>query len=79
MKFKFIYNPKKNLSINSELLLLKGRLGFKQHIQKKKRSRFDIKMLCLCEVSSYLFISLVYLGEKPALLSEETLHKRAWT
>ena len=52
-KFKAAYTPDKNLSIDEELLLWKGRLGFKQYIPNK-RSRFGIKMFSLCEVSEYL-------------------------
>ena len=35
-------------------------------------------MFSLCELSSYLCILLVYLDQEAAVLSEETLHKRAW-
>ena len=38
-KFKAVYTPDKNLSLDKELLLWKGRPGFKQYIPNK-RSRF---------------------------------------
>ena len=43
-KSKTAYTPDKNLSIDEQLLLWKGRLGFKQYIPNK-RSRFGIKSL----------------------------------
>ena len=58
-KFKTVYKPEKHVSIDEELLLWKGRLGFKQYIP-----RFGIKMFSLCEVMGYLWNSFVYLGKK---------------
>ena len=69
-KFKAMYTPDKNLSLDEELLLWKGRLGFKQYIPNK-RSRFGIKMFSLCEVSWYLWNSFVYLGKETIMSNEE--------
>ena len=69
-KFKMVYTPEVNVSIDEELLLWKGRLGFKQYIPNK-RSRFGIKMFSLCEVSGYLWNSFVYLGKEANVPAEE--------
>ena len=61
-KFKIAYTPEKNISIDEELLLWKGRLVFKQYIPLK-RARFGIKMFSLCETSGWN--SYVYLGKEP--------------
>ena len=42
-KFKTVYKPEKHVSIDEELLLWKGCLGFKQYIPNK-RAGFGIKM-----------------------------------
>ena len=57
-KFKAAYTHDKNLSIDEELLLWKCSLGFKQYISNK-RSRFDIKMFNMCEVSGYLSVEFL--------------------
>ena len=59
-KFKFTYIPEKEISVDEELLLWKGRLVFKQYIPLK-RATFGIKMFSLCENSGYLWNSYVYL------------------
>ena len=69
-KFKAVYTPEKTVSIDEELLLWKGRLGFKQYIPNK-RSRFGIKMFSLCETSGYLWNSFVYLGKEANVSPEE--------
>ena len=53
MKFKGGYYPDSEVSIDEELLLLKGCLGFKQYIPEK-RSRFGRRIFLLCEISGYL-------------------------
>ena len=63
-KFKSTYIPEKEISVDEELLLWKGRLVFKQYIPLK-RARFRIKMFSLCENSGYLWNSYVYLGKEP--------------
>ena len=75
-KFKSIYIPEKNVSVDEELLLWKGRLVFRQHIPLK-RARFGIKMFSLCESSGYLWNSYVYLGKEPDdNLSDKALVQR---
>ena len=63
-KFKFTYIPEKEISVDEELLLWKGRLVFKQYVSLK-RATFGIKMFSLCENSGYLWNSYVYLGKEP--------------
>ena len=64
------FKAAKNLSIDEQLLLWKGRLGFKQYISNK-RSRFGIKIFSLCEFSGYLWNSFVYLGKEVIMSNEE--------
>ena len=52
-KFKSVYTPDKHIAIDKELLLWKGRLGFKQYIPNT-RACFRIKMFSVCEVPGYL-------------------------
>lgn len=52
-KCKGVYTPDKYVAIDEELVLWKGRLGFKQYISNK-RVRFRIKMFSLCKVTGYL-------------------------
>lgn len=61
-RFKSAYIPDKNISIDEELMLWKGRLAFKQYIPNK-RSRFGIKFFSLCDTTRYLWNSFVYLGK----------------
>ena len=70
--FKNVYTPDKHIAIDEELLLWKGRLGFKQYIPNK-RARFRIKMFSVCEVSGYLWNSFVYVGKN----ANETLEEQA--
>ena len=72
-KFKTVYTPDKNIAINEELLLWKGRLGFKRYIPKK-RARFGIKMFSICELSGYLWNSFVYVGKN----ANETIEEQAF-
>ena len=69
-KFEAAYTPDKHLSIDEQLLLWKGRLGFKQYIPNK-RSRFGVKIFSLCELSGYLWNSFVYLGKEAIMSNEE--------
>ena len=69
-KFKTVYTPDKNTAINEELLLWKGRLGFKKYIPNK-RARFGIKMFSICELSGYLWNSFVYVGKNANKTIEE--------
>jgi len=63
-KFKSNYIPEKNISIDKELLLWKGRLGLKQYIPLKC-ARFGIKMFSLYKTSRKLWNSYTYLGKEP--------------
>ena len=56
------YIPSHEILIDEELMLWKGRLGFKQYILNK-RCRFGIKYFSLCETSVYLWNLYVYLGK----------------
>ena len=69
-KFKSAYTPSKNISIDEELLIWKGRLGFKQYIPNK-RARFGIKMFSICEDVGYLWNSFVYIGKDALETPEE--------
>ena len=72
-KFRSVYNPDKHIAIDEELLLWKGRLGFKQYIPNK-RARFGIKTFSVCEVSGYLWNSFVYVGKN----ANKTLEEQAF-
>ena len=53
-KFQSICTLGKNISIDEEPLLWKGRLNFKQYVPNK-RSRFGMKFFSLCEDCGYLW------------------------
>ena len=57
-KFKRTYIPEREISIDEEVLLWKGRLVFKQYVPLKW-ARFGIIMFSLCETSGYLWNSYV--------------------
>jgi hypothetical protein len=62
-KFKSIYIPKQQVSIDEELVLWKGRLQFRQYIPAK-RARFGVKIYNLCDSSTaYLWNSKIYAGK----------------
>ena len=63
-KFKRTYIPQREMSIDEELLLWKGRLVLTQYLPIKQAC-FGIKMFSLCETSGYLWNSYVYLGKEP--------------
>ena len=63
-KFKSVYIPEKQISIDEEVLLWKGKLAFKQYIPLK-RAIFGMKLFSLCESSGYVWNSFVYLGKEP--------------
>ena len=69
-KFKTVYALEQHVAIDKELLLWKGRVGFKQYIPSK-RARFGIKMFSLCELSGYLWNSFVYIGKDPSADNNE--------
>ena len=70
IKFKTVYSPGREVSIDEELLLWKGRLGFKLYIPSK-RSRFEIKMFLLREVNGNLWNSFVYLSKETKISQEK--------
>ena len=74
-RFKTVYIPSENISIDEELLLYKGRLSFKQYIPSK-RARFGIKLFSLCEDSGYLWNSFVYLGKTTINENQHQLERR---
>ncbi|PAA63784.1 hypothetical protein BOX15_Mlig026241g1 [Macrostomum lignano] len=52
--------PRQRLSIDETLVLYKGRVAFKQYIPSK-RSKYGIKLYCLCETeSSYLWNFVIH-------------------
>ena len=61
-RFKEAYIPNREILIDEELMLWKGRLEFKQYIPNK-RCRFGIKYSSLCVTSGYLWNSYIYLGK----------------
>ncbi|GFV83483.1 probable RNA-directed DNA polymerase from transposon BS [Trichonephila clavipes] len=50
-KFKSVYVPKPDISVDESLIAYKGRLSWKQYIPQK-RARFGIKLFQLCESES---------------------------
>ncbi|GFW01815.1 piggyBac transposable element-derived protein 4 [Trichonephila clavipes] len=59
-KFKSVYVPKPDISVDESLIAYKGRLSWKQYIPQK-RARFGIKLFQLCESESgYIWKSLIY-------------------
>ena len=62
-KFESTIIPEQNLALDEELLLFKGRLGFRQYMPLK-RSRFRVKVFCVCESSTaYVYKFRVYGGK----------------
>ena len=63
LKFKECLYPYKNLCIDENLLLFKGRLFFKQYIPLK-RSRFGVKFFVMCDCKSgYVLLDfIIYTG-----------------
>ncbi|XP_044265956.1 piggyBac transposable element-derived protein 4-like [Tribolium madens] len=58
-KFSQFYIPERDVTIDENLMLYKGRLGWKQYIPLK-RARLGIKFYLLCESSSgYLFSCII--------------------
>ncbi|XP_065653795.1 piggyBac transposable element-derived protein 4-like [Hydra vulgaris] len=61
-RFKTVYNPGKNLSVDESLVLYKGHLHFRQYI-KTKRARFGIKLYELATSEGITLDFLVYCGK----------------
>ena len=72
-RFRKVYSPGKNLSVDESLVLYKGRLKFKQYI-KTKRARFGIKLYELCTSSSITLDFLVYCGQ--GMYSDDDLYSK---
>ncbi|GFW92422.1 piggyBac transposable element-derived protein 4 [Trichonephila clavipes] len=65
-KFKAVYVPKPDISVDESLIAYKGRLSWKQYIPQK-RACFGIKLFQLCESESgYIWNSLIYTGKGTA-------------
>jgi hypothetical protein len=72
-KFKDLYTPLRDITIDESLLLFKGRLGWRQFMPLK-RARFGIKMFILCESrSGYVWSSIIYTG-KGTIIDREYAH-----
>ncbi|KAG8234248.1 hypothetical protein J437_LFUL007755 [Ladona fulva] len=50
-KFRELYTPERDITIDESLLLYKGRLGWRQYMPQK-RATFEIKTFMLCELKS---------------------------
>jgi len=62
--FSKFYNPSKHLAVDEVIVKFKGRVVFKQYIQKKKkRKHFSIKIFKLCDPTVYTYDMNVYLGK----------------
>ena len=62
-KFKTLYVPEENITIDESLIAHKGYLGWKQYIPSK-RARFGKKLFQLCEArSGYVWNSIIYTGK----------------
>ena len=72
-RFRKVYSPGNNLSVDESLVLYKGRLKFKQYI-KTKRARFGIKLYELCTSSGKLLDFLVYCGQ--GMYSNDDLYSK---
>ncbi|XP_064641940.1 piggyBac transposable element-derived protein 4-like [Lineus longissimus] len=60
-RFRTVYSPSQELSIDESLLLWKGRLNFKQFI-RTKRSRYGVKFFELCTSKGVTLDLVVYVG-----------------
>lgn len=69
-RFKTVYVPERNISIDESLMAYKGQLGWKQYIPSK-RARFGIKFYQLCESQTgYVWNSTVYTGKGTTFQTE---------
>jgi len=68
-RFQAAYCPTKNISIDEQLLLHKGKLLFRQYIPIK-RSRFGIKIYSVCDETGYVWNSEVYTGKDTTIVDE---------
>jgi len=58
--FSKFYNPSEYLAVDEVIVKFKGRILFKQYIQRKHK-RFSIKMFKLCDSTGYTYNMNVYL------------------
>ena len=70
-RFRTVYSPGKELSVDESLVLYKGRLKFKQYI-RTKRARFGIKLYKLCTSAGITLDFLVYCGK--GMFDDDDLH-----
>ncbi|GFX54741.1 piggyBac transposable element-derived protein 4 [Trichonephila clavipes] len=71
--FKEVLTPDRDVTIDENLMLFKGRLGWKQYMPLT-RSRFGIKRYMLCESKSgYVWSLIIYTG-KGTLFDEKYKH-----
>ena len=67
-RFKSVYYPPENITVDESLVLFKGRLHFKQYI-RTKRSRFGIKFYELSTSDGILLDFILYQGNiEPSLV-----------
>ena len=66
-KFRDVYVPQKQISVDEELVKFRGRVSFRQFIPSK-RARFGIKVFALCDRDGYFWNSVVYVGKFPDTL-----------
>ncbi|CAF1349433.1 unnamed protein product [Rotaria magnacalcarata] len=58
-----MYTPRRSVAVDETLLLYKGRISFKQY-NPRKRARFGIKTIALCDsINGYLHNFEVYTGQ----------------
>ena len=74
-KFKNEYTPDKRIAIDEELLLWKGRLGFKQYIPDKRARFWNQKCFQFCEIFGYIWNSFRLFREK---MLTRTLEEQAF-
>ncbi|GFW87146.1 piggyBac transposable element-derived protein 4 [Trichonephila clavipes] len=73
IRFKEVVTPDRDVTIDENLMLFKGRLGWKEYMPLK-RSRFGIKSYMLCESKSgYVWSLIIYTG-KGTLFDEKYKH-----
>ena len=67
-KFRTVYYPSENVTVDESLILFKGRLHFKQYIRTKK-SRFGIKFYELSTAEGVMLDFILYEGNlRPELI-----------
>ena len=73
-KFQEEKMPSQKISIDEQLILHKGRIGFRQY-NPSKRARFGLKFFSLCDETGYLFNTELYTGKNTdQIIPEEEKH-----